>query len=89
MRQGICALPLVFLVVACQGPSNPPPETVQEGEAVLPEETVPASSDGGQGAEASAIASPSPIKTGTVRAEPSLRIHESPGTNTPVIYAAP
>jgi len=50
---------------------------------------VPASSDGGQGAEASAIASPSPIKTGTVRAEPSLRIHESPGTNTPVIYAAP
>ncbi|WP_198808514.1 SH3 domain-containing protein [Leptolyngbya sp. BL0902] len=30
-----------------------------------------------------------PIKTGTVRAEPSLRIHTTPGTNTPVIYAAP
>jgi len=30
-----------------------------------------------------------PIKAGTVRAEPSLRIHTAPGTNTPVIYAAP
>lgn len=30
-----------------------------------------------------------PIKRGTVRAEPSLRIHTAPGTNTPVIYAVP
>ncbi|MFH7242042.1 MAG: SH3 domain-containing protein [Spirulina sp.] len=30
-----------------------------------------------------------PIKSGTVQAQPSLRIHTAPGTDTPVIYAAP
>jgi hypothetical protein len=92
MRQIVFALPIVLLIAACQGPSAPPSETVQEGEAVLPEGTVPASSDGGQGsaiANPDSASAPIPIKTGTVRAEPSLRIHESPGTNTPVIYAAP
>ncbi|NJL44678.1 MAG: SH3 domain-containing protein [Leptolyngbyaceae cyanobacterium SM2_3_12] len=95
MKQIVLALSISVLIAACQGTSAPPSGTIQELESISPEETTPATADNAEVADSSAIANqastaPSaPIKTGTVRAEPSLRIHESPGTNTPVIYAAP
>lgn len=83
MRQVVCALSMGFLLAACQGNSAPPSETVQDFEAVAPE-----GSDGSAIGNTAPEAAPVPIKAGTVQAEPSLRIHTSPGTNTQVIYAA-
>ena len=82
MKQIFWGVSIALLVAACQSPS-PPSETALEGEAGSSEATAAA------GAIANESPSPTPTKTGTVRAEPSLRIHASPGTNTPVIDDAP
>ncbi|HIK45620.1 MAG TPA: SH3 domain-containing protein [Leptolyngbyaceae cyanobacterium M65_K2018_010] len=95
MKWLVTALWLGLLTTACQSPApvsqEPEPSTPEPPEVAVPgpvaeaqppvaEPTTPANP---------APTSATPIKTGTVRAEPSLRIHTAPGTNTPVIYAAP
>ncbi|HIK45887.1 MAG TPA: SH3 domain-containing protein [Leptolyngbyaceae cyanobacterium M65_K2018_010] len=90
MKGVVTALLLGLLAAACQRPAGVSPEPEPSDLATPvpePEVQIPAP-------EATPTATPppapaTPIKTGTVRAEPSLRIHTAPGTNTPVIYAAP
>lgn len=89
MKQIVLTLSISVLIAACQGTTAPPSETVQELESVAPAETVPATADNSAIANPPPEAAPVPIKTGIVRAEPSLRIHNALGTNTPVIYALP
>lgn len=87
MKWILTLLLLGLLTTACQttpSVSLDPPSS----EATALDREDAATDTEAQGAPDSA-APTTPIKTGTVQAQPSLRIHTSPGTNTPVIYDAP
>lgn len=82
MKWFMTALGLGLLATACQGPTSVSPEPEALDIEAAAHETAIAD-------PAPAPASATPIKTGTVQAQPSLRIHTAPGTDTAVIYAAP
>jgi hypothetical protein len=89
MKKTVCTLLIGFLAAACQGAITPPTGITQDLDAAASDTTLLDTAGKDEALAAVSATSATPIKTGTVRAEPSLRIHTSPGTNTPVIYDAP